>query len=52
MALVMDWFSRKFVGGALEAFVDTRLTLAALRMALGRRQPEATLGHHSDRGVQ
>ena len=52
VALVMDLFSRKLVGWALEAFVDTRLTLAALRMALGRRQPEATLVHHSDRGVQ
>ncbi len=52
VALVMDLFSRKFVGWALEAFVDTRITLAALRMALGRRQPEASLVHHSDRGVQ
>ena len=52
VALVMDLFSRKFVGWALEAFVDTRLTLAALHMALGRRQPGATLLHHSDRGVQ
>ncbi|GJL55113.1 MAG: transposase [Nitrospirales bacterium] len=52
VALVMDLFSRKFVGWAVEAFVDTRLTLAAFQMALGRRQPAATLVHHSDRGVQ
>lgn len=52
VALVMDLFSRKFVGWALDAFVDTRLTVAALRMALGRRQPDTTLVHHSDRGVQ
>jgi len=52
VALVMDLFSRKLVGWALENFVDTRLTLAALRMALGHRQPDATLVHHSDRGVQ
>lgn len=52
VALVMDLFSRKFVGWALENFVDSRLTIAALRMALGRRQPDATLVHHSDRGVQ
>ena len=52
VALVMDLFSRKFVGWALEAFVDTRLTVAALRMALGRRQPDTRLVHHSDRGVQ
>jgi transposase InsO family protein len=52
VALVMDLFSRKFVGWALEACVDCRLTLAALRMALGLRQPDHTLIHHSDRGVQ
>jgi len=52
VALVMDLFSRKFVGWAVENFVDRRLTLAALRMALGQRHPDASLVHHSDRGVQ
>lgn len=52
VALVMDLFSRKLVGWALESFVDGRLTLAALRMALGQRHPDARLVHHSDRGVQ
>ena len=52
VALVMDLFSRKFVGWAVENWVDRRLTLAALRMALGRRHPTAALVHHSDRGVQ
>jgi len=52
VALVMDLFSRKLVGWALENFVDSRLTIAALRMALGRRHPDTTLVHHSDRGVQ
>lgn len=52
VALVMDLFSRKWVGWALEAFVDCRLTVAALRMALGWRQPHPPLVHHSDRGVQ
>jgi len=52
VALVMDLFSRKFVGWAVENFVDRRLTLAALRMALGQRHPTASLVHHSDRGVQ
>ena len=41
--MVMELFSRTFVGWAVEAFVETRLTLAALRMARGGRQPEATL---------
>lgn len=52
VALVMDLFSRKLVGRAIETFVDSRLTLAAWRMALGRRHPDASLVHHSDRGVQ
>ncbi len=52
VALVMDLFSRKFVGWAVENWVDRRLTLAALRMALSQRQPQAALLHHSDRGVQ
>jgi len=52
LALVLDLFSRKLVGWALERFVDSRLTLAALRMALGHRHPDARLLHHSDRGVQ
>ena len=51
-ALVMDLFSRKLVGWALEHCVDTRLPLAALPMALGRRHPDASRMHHSDRGVQ
>ncbi|MDR4483097.1 MAG: hypothetical protein R3B95_07700 [Nitrospirales bacterium] len=41
----------KIGGLGVEAFVDGRLTLAALRMALGQRHPDATLVHHSDRGV-
>ncbi len=52
VALVMDLFLRKLVGWALEAFVDGRIPWAALRMALGQRHPNATLVHHSDRGVQ
>ena len=52
VALVMDLFSRKFVGWAVETFVDGRLPLAALHMALGQRDPDASLVHHSDRGVQ
>jgi transposase InsO family protein len=52
VALVMDLFSRKFVGWALDVFVDSRLTEEALRMALGHRHPDSSLVHHSDRGVQ
>jgi putative transposase len=32
--------------------IDTRLRVAALEMAIERRQPQLGLIHHSDRGVQ
>ena len=41
VTLVMDLFSRTLVGWAIETFVDSRLTLAALRLALGQRHPDA-----------
>lgn len=52
MAFVMDLFSRKWVGWALDDVVDCRVTGEALRMAFGQRPPASTLGPHSDRGVQ
>jgi len=36
----------------LSRWIDTRLTLAALEMALSARRPQAGPIHHSDRGVQ
>ena len=52
LAVVMDLYSRRIVGWALASTQDTTLVLAALQMALGRRQPPAGLLHHSDRGSQ
>jgi transposase InsO family protein len=52
VAIVMDLFSRKFVGWAMSAQIDGALALSALRLALGRRRPGEQLLHHSDRGVQ
>jgi putative transposase len=52
LAAVLDAFSRYCVGWHLSRDIDTRLTLAALEMALTRRCPSAGLIHHSDRGVQ
>jgi len=52
LAVVLDAYSRKVVGWALERRLDRRLTLAALEMALAERQPRPGLVHHSDRGVQ
>jgi putative transposase len=52
LALVLDAFSRKAVGWALERTLTTRLPLLALHRAIAQRQPPAGLVHHSDRGVQ
>jgi putative transposase len=52
LAVVLDPYPRRVVGWAMNSRLDTSLVLAALRQALGRRQPPATLLHHSDRGSQ
>jgi transposase InsO family protein len=52
LALVLDRFSRKVVGWALERNLTARLPLLALERAIVARQPTAGLVHHSDRGVQ
>ncbi len=52
LAAILDAYSRKCIGWALSRFIDTRLTLAALRMALVERRPPRGFIHHSDRGVQ
>ena len=52
LASILDDFSRYCVGWALSRWIDTRLTLSALEMALEVRRPPVGLIHHSDRGVQ
>jgi putative transposase len=52
LACILDAFSRRCIGWKLSRQIDTRLTLAALEMALATRQPTPGLIHHSDRGVQ
>jgi putative transposase len=52
LAVVLDAYSRRVIGWALERSLEDELTLAALRMALRERQPASGLVHHSDRGVQ
>ena len=52
VAGVLDRCSRCLVGWAMGATLDTAVPLAALLMALRRRQPGPGLIHHSDRGVQ
>ena len=52
LAAILDAFSRRVIGWALERTLEEELTLAALRMALRRRTVEPGLVHHSDRGSQ
>jgi putative transposase len=52
LAVILDGFSRKVVGWALERSMTSALTLAALQRALAERQPPPGLVHHSDRGLQ
>ena len=53
LAVILDAYSRRVIGWALERTLEDELTLAALRMALSSRtvQP-GRLVHHSDRGSQ
>ena len=52
LACILDACSRRCIGWHLSRSIDTRLTLAALEMALASRHPEPGVVHHSDRGVQ
>jgi putative transposase len=52
LAVILDAFSRRVIGWALERTLATELALAALRMALAGRTVTEELVHHSDRGVQ
>lgn len=52
LAVILDAFSRKVIGWALDRTLEATLTIEALRMALRNRRPAAGLVHHSDRGVQ
>ncbi len=52
LAVILDAFSRREIGWALERNLEDTLTLGALRMAIERRRPAPGLVHHSDRGVQ
>ena len=51
LAVVLDVFSRRIVGWAMETHLRTELVLEALDLALWQRRPEAVI-HHSDQGSQ
>ena len=52
LAVILDAFSRRCIGWALERSLETELALSALRMALSCRAVRPDLVHHSDQGVQ
>lgn len=53
LAVLLDAFSRRVIGWALETHLRVSLALTALEMAIKARSPApASLIHHSDRGVQ
>jgi putative transposase len=52
LALLMDRYSRRIVGWQLDEHMEEALVLAALREAIGQRQPTPGLIHHTDRGGQ
>ena len=52
LAVVLDLFSRRAVGWSMQPYLDRRLVLSALEMAIAARRPGPGLVHHSDRGVQ
>ena len=51
LAMVLDVYSRRVVGWAMETHLRTELILAALEMALAQRRPKGVI-HHSDPGCQ
>jgi transposase InsO family protein len=52
LAAVMDLYSRRIVGWAMNKHIDSALVISAMNMALSQRRPETDLLHHSDRGSQ
>ena len=53
LAAIIDLFSRRSASAfSMSAHIDRALVLQALRVAVGRRMPNAGLMHHSDRGSQ
>jgi putative transposase len=52
LSVLVDVYSRKVVGWAMNHHLETTLVQDAWQMALGRRSPPAGLRPHSDRGSQ
>lgn len=52
LAVVLDLFSRKVIGWAMEPTLSRELALKALRMAISARQPASGVVSHTDQGCQ
>jgi len=52
LAVILDAYSRRVIGWALDRTMEDELPLTALSMALTRRTVQPGLAHHSDRGSQ
>jgi putative transposase len=52
LAVILDAFSRKVVGWALDRTLAAQLAITALQNAIASRTPHPGLVHHSDRGIQ
>ncbi len=52
LAVILDAYSRRVIGWALDRTIGDDLTLQALRMALAQRVIAPGLVYHSDRGSQ
>ena len=52
LSFVLDLYSRGVVGFAMSNRITDDLTQNALNQAIGRRNPQSGLIHHSDRGSQ
>jgi putative transposase len=52
LAAILDAWSRRVIGWALDRSLAARLAIGALEGAIAARQPQPGLVHHSDRGIQ
>ncbi len=52
LAVLLDLFSRRIVGWAMDKRINRQLALRALHMAAQRRRPPKGLIHHTDQGSQ
>ena len=52
VATVLDLFSRRIVGWAMDRNIDRHLVIRALLMAVMQRQPKSSVLVHSDQGSQ